>query len=193
MIEDQVEYSMKQILFFGDSLTAGYGLRSPQTESLPALLAQKAAHEQNSFHFINAGVSGDTTSSALLRLPKLLSAKSDIFVVALGANDMLRGYAPELLEKNLEAIIAKMKLANPSAKILLLGMELPFWITAQRAEGYRNIYGRLASKHQLSFLPFLLESVIGIPTLNLPDLVHPNAKGYEVIANRVWPLLRALL
>jgi len=184
---------MKEIIFFGDSLTAGYGLHSPQTESLPALLAEKARAGGSAFHYLNAGISGDTTSSALLRLPKLLKLPVDIFVVALGANDMLRGYLPSSMAMNLENIVIQIKQAHPKAKILLLGMELPTWITAQRASQYRNIYVSLAEKYELAFLPFLLDGVIGIRHLNLPDLVHPNAQGYKMIGERVWPLLKGLL
>ena len=185
--------SMKQVLFFGDSLTAGYGLGSPQTQSLPALLSERAISDGNAFHFINAGISGDTTASALIRLPKLLQLPSDIIVVALGANDMLRGYPADTLATNLENVIQLIKKAHPQSGILLLGMELPKWITAKQADAYRNIYANLAKHQQLSFLPFLLEGVIGDMRLNLPDRVHPNAKGYQLIAHRVWPLLKKLL
>ncbi len=184
---------MKEIIFFGDSLTAGYGLHSPQTESLPALLSKKAVEAGIAFHFVNAGISGDTTTSALLRLPQLLKLPADIFVVALGANDMLRGYLPSNMSHNLENIVTQIKQVHPSAKILLLGMELPTWITAQRATQYRNIYSSLAKKYELAFLPFLLEGVIGNRHLNLPDLVHPNAQGYKIICDKVWPLLKGLL
>jgi len=184
---------MKEIIFFGDSLTAGYGLHSPQTESLPALLSEKAIAAGNAFHFVNAGISGDTSSSALLRLPELLKLPADIFVVALGANDMLRGYLPSTMAVNLENIVTQIKGVYPTVRILLLGMELPSWITAQRAAQYRNIYSSLAKKYELTFLPFMLEGVIGIRHLNLPDLVHPNAAGYKIISERVWPLLKDLL
>ena len=183
---------MKKILFFGDSLTAGYGLSDPKTQSFPALLAQKAKNEGIPFEYTNAGISGDTTISALLRLPKLLVKSYDIYVVALGANDMLRGQSAQAISQNLEQIISQIKYVHPLAKILLLGMELPTWITASRAIQYKDVYRKLADKHSLAFLPFLLEGVIGIRTLNLPDLVHPNAEGYQQIAERVWPLLKSL-
>jgi len=181
---------MKKILFFGDSLTAGYGLSNPQTQSLPSLLAQMARSEGTPFTYTNAGISGDTTSSARLRLPKLLALSYDIYVVALGANDMLRGQSATTISRNLEEIINQLTKANPTAKILLLSMELPVWITASRASQYRDVYCKLADKFSLAFLPFLLEGVIGVRELNLPDLVHPNAQGYQQIAKRVWPLLQ---
>lgn len=97
------------------------------------------------------------------------------------------------MSQNLEQIIRQIKQAQPQAKILLLGMELPAWITASRASQYKDIYRKLADLYQLTFLPFLLEGVIGQRALNLPDLIHPNAMGYEQVARRVWPLLKPLL
>ncbi len=173
---------MKKILFFGDSLTAGYGLNAPTRQSFPALLAQKSMNEEIPFEYTNEGISGDTTASALLRLPMLLKKPYDIYVIGLGANDMLRGHAPALMSQNLEQIIRQIKQVQPQAKILLLGMELPAWITASRASQYKDIYRKLADLYQLTFLPFLL-----------PDLLHPNAMGYEQVARRVWPLLKPLL
>lgn len=184
---------MKQIVFFGDSLTAGYGLRSPETESFPALLKQIAKSENLDFEYTNSGVSGDTTQSALQRLPGLLKEKTDIFVVGLGANDILRGHSPTTMATNIEAIVQKIRLSDHQTKILLLGMELPTWISHQRVSAYRDIYTHLARKYELALLPFLLEGVIGNRLINLPDLVHPNADGYKIIAKRVWPLLRPLL
>lgn len=184
---------MKKILFFGDSLTAGYGLNAPTRQSFPALLEKKASNEGTPFEYTNAGISGDTTASALLRLPMLLNKPYDIYVIGLGANDMLRGHPPASMSQNLEQIIHQLKQAQPHAKILLLGMELPAWITASRASQYKDIYRKLAERHQLAFLPFLLEGVIGQRAVNLPDLVHPNAMGYEHVARRVWPLLKPLL
>ncbi len=185
---------MKNIVFFGDSLTSGYGLSSPPTESFPSLLAEIALAAGKPFHFTNAGVSGDTTSSALIRLDKLLQQRQvAIFVIALGANDMIRGYEPGLIVQNLEKIISKIQIAHPHSKILFLGMELPHWITTQRAAAYRNLYSNIAKKYNLVFLPFLLDGVMGSRTLNLSDLVHPNAAGYKVVASRVWLKLEKLL
>jgi acyl-CoA thioesterase-1 len=184
---------MKHILFFGDSLTAGYGLKNPGQESFPALLAKKANTENVHFTYVNAGISGDTSQTALTRLPKLLVEKFDLIVVAIGANDILRGYPPETMSSNIEAIIQQIRLSNHHTKILLLGTELPQWIAQQRVGRYKDIYTKLAGKYELDFLPFLLEGVIGNPSLNLSDLVHPNEQGYKIIADRVWPLLRALL
>ncbi|MDQ8051940.1 MAG: arylesterase [Pedobacter sp.] len=185
--------AQKHILFFGDSLTAGYGLSSPNTESFPALLKRMAAAENLGFSYTNAGISGDTTQSAIQRLPKLLKGNIDIAVIGIGANDILRGYPPETMTANIEKIIQQIRLNDHRTRILLLGMELPAWISHQRVSAYRDIYSNLAGKYELSFLPFMLEGVIGNRSLNLADLVHPNAKGYEKIARAIWPLLKQLL
>lgn len=181
----------KNILFFGDSLTAGYGLISPETDSFPALLARKAKLENLEFFYINAGISGDTTTTALQRLPSLLDQKFDIAVICIGANDMLQGHDPRVMNANIEKIIEKIRVSDHKTKIILLGMELPAWIVHQRASVYRDIYKNLAKKHKLLFFPFLLEGVIGNRLLNLPDLIHPNTAGYRIIADNIWPLLRA--
>ncbi|MFD0941047.1 arylesterase [Pedobacter boryungensis] len=184
---------MKHVLFFGDSLTAGYGLKSPSTESFPALLAKKAVEEDHAFSYTNAGISGDTSATALQRLPGILKRNFDIFVLGIGANDILRGYTPQSMNANMEAIIQKIRINDHNTKIILLGMELPAWISHDRVSAYRDSYKNLAKKYELTFLPFLLEGVIGNRLLNLPDLVHPNAAGYKIIAQNVWPLLKSQL
>jgi acyl-CoA thioesterase-1 len=184
---------MKHILFFGDSLTAGYGLKQPELDSFPALLSKIAEQENLAFSYTNAGISGDTSYSALLRLPTLQQAHIDIFVIGIGANDMRRGYSPQSLTYNIELIINKIKISHPQAKILLLGMELPQWITHDSVILYRDIYTKIAKKFELTLVPFLLEGVIGNPTLNLRDLAHPNEKGYQLIAGRLWLPLESML
>ncbi|MFA4870662.1 MAG: arylesterase [Pedobacter sp.] len=184
---------MKQIIFFGDSLTAGYGLRSAPTESFPALLQQKINQSGFPYQIINAGISGDTTQSALYRLEKVLRSPIAIFILALGANDMLQSHSPTATAANLEKIIQRVKETNPEVKLALLGMELPAWITQAKAEPYRKLYRGLAEKYGMSYLPFLLEGVAGKPELNMPDGLHPNAAGYQIIAERVWPLLHSML
>lgn len=184
---------MKQIVFFGDSLTAGYGLRSASTESFPALLQQKINQAKFDYKVINAGISGDTTQSALYRLEEVLHTPHAIFILALGANDMIRNHPPTATATNLDKIISRVREKYPEVKTALLGMELPAWITHARAEPYRKLYRSLAEKHGISYLPFLLDGVAGNPALNLPDGLHPNAAGYKIISERVWPLLHAML
>jgi len=184
---------MKKIIFFGDSLTAGYGLQSPATESFPGLLQQKINNAGFDYQIVNAGLSGDTTESALFRLENVLKNRAEIFFLALGANDILRSYQPSVTGANLEKIIMRVKEKYPNVKFALLGMELPAWITDARAQPYRRLYRGLAVKYGMTYLPFLLDGVAGNQALNLPDGLHPTASGYEIIADRVWPLLHSLL
>ena len=116
---------MTNILFFGDSLTAGYGLASAATESFPALIGEKLKTEGFPYHISNAGVSGDTTAGGLSRLDYWLSKPLDVFVLELGINDIRRGIPPTTIAKNLQAIIDKVKLKYPQVKLVLLGMEIP--------------------------------------------------------------------
>ncbi|MES2628167.1 MAG: arylesterase [Bacteroidota bacterium] len=184
---------MKRILFFGDSLTAGYGLRNANEQSFPALIRHNIEREGLNYQVINAGISGDTTQSGLQRLGKYLSEPIDVFVLALGANDMIRGYSPATTLQNLRKIVQQVQMRYPSAKLVLLGMQLPEWIPGQRAKEFRELYRTLADEFRMSFLPFLLDGVAGITHLNMPDRIHPLAEGYQVIAGKVWPLIRQLL
>ncbi|MFW0717111.1 arylesterase [Pedobacter sp. N23S346] len=184
---------MKQIVFFGDSLTQGYGLRDPETASFPALIQKTINENGGGFNVINAGLSGNTTFSALNRLKPILEMQTDIFVLELGANDLIRGHSASDVEANLQYIINQVKQHHPSAPILLLGIELPGWIPGAKAAGYRNIYNRLAAKNEIHLVPFLLEGVAGIPHLNMFDGIHPLAEGYEIIARNVWNTLKTIL
>ncbi|MDQ7947204.1 MAG: arylesterase [Pedobacter sp.] len=184
---------MKNILFFGDSLTAGYGLKRAEHESFPALIAQLIRQAALPYEVVNAGLSGDTTLTGLQRLQRILNQQIDVFVLALGANDLLRGIPPEATYRNLEKIVMEVKLAHPLAKILLIGMELPAWIPGERVAAFRNLFSRLAKAHELEFIPFLLEGVGGIRHLNMPDGLHPLAEGYQIIAQTVWKKLQPIL
>lgn len=184
---------MKNILFFGDSLTAGYGLANVALESLPALIQNKIKTEGLPYHVINAGISGDTTSGGLARIGLLLHQPVDVFVLGLGANDIIRGIPPQTTAKNLQAIVGRVKAAYPHAKMLLLGMELPGWIPGAFAASYRAIFAQVAQANQMAFVPFMLDGVAGVAHLNLRDGLHPTAAGYQVIAENVWPVIRPLL
>jgi len=184
---------MREIIFFGDSLTAGYGLASPSMESFPALLQEKINKAGLAYKVINSGVSGDTSAAGLSRIAGVLERPIDVFVLELGANDMLRGLMPQSTLKNLQEILNKVKARHPEVKLLLLGMELPAWVPGERAQGFREVYRKLASDYDMAFVPFLLEGVAGMRHLNLVDGVHPVAEGYQIIANTVWPVLRGLL
>jgi len=184
---------MKNILFFGDSLTAGYGLGSADTESFPALIQQKINTENYNYLIINAGVSGDTSAGGLSRIDYWLSQPVDVFVLELGINDALRGIAPQATEKSLQAIITKVKTKYPGVKMALMGMEIPILIQAGFAEQFIAIYRQLAASNQMAFVPFFLKGVAGVARLNMRDRLHPTAEGYRIIADNVWPVIKNLL
>jgi acyl-CoA thioesterase-1 len=184
---------MKRIVFFGDSLTAGYGLHRPDEQSFPSLIQRELDAADLDFLAVNAGESGDTSATGLSRLSYWLSQPVDVFVLELGANDLLRGLAPAGTKRNLQAIIGLVKVRFPSVKLLLLGMQLPLWVPGQRAAEFRQLYQELSDENKIPLLPFLLDGVAGIKHLNMHDGVHPLAEGYQIIAARVWPALRPLL
>jgi acyl-CoA thioesterase-1 len=184
---------MQNILFFGDSLTAGYGLASSATESFPALIGEKLRAEGLQYQITNAGLSGDTTAGGLSRLDYWLGKPVDVFVLELGINDILRGVAPLTTAKNLQTIIDKVKAKYPQAKLVLLGMEIPVFLGGGIAEVFNGIYRELAQHNRMAFVPFLLAGVAGKAHLNLWDRLHPSAEGYKVVAETVWPAIKAVL
>ncbi|MCC5944694.1 MAG: arylesterase [Bernardetiaceae bacterium] len=187
---------MKNIIFFGDSLTEGY-MVSPQ-EAVPALIQQKIDAEALLHITHNAGLSGDTTVSALSRLDDALRFSPDVLVIELGANDAFRMLTPELIKNNLRFIIERSLAQYSDVEIVLAGMDLPY-IPAftHRFEPYRlrfiEIYPELAKEYNLPLIPSWLEGVVGDPMLNFPDLIHPTAKGYEIVADNVWRVLKPVL
>jgi acyl-CoA thioesterase-1 len=181
----------KRIVFLGDSLTAGYGVR-PE-ESYPSLIAEKIRDGHLPFEVVNAGVSGDTSAGGLRRIDWLLQEKIDLLVVALGANDGLRGSSPEALEKNLQAIIDKTKAKNRSTRIVVAGMRMPPNLGADYAEKFQRVFADVAKKNDAVLIPFLLADVGGNRDLNQADSIHPTAAGQKRIAETVWETLRPLL
>jgi acyl-CoA thioesterase-1 len=184
---------MQNILFFGDSLTAGYGLRNAATESFPALIGQKIDAEKLDYKIVNAGLSGDTSAGGLRRIDYWLSQPVSVFVLELGINDIIRGITPVTTLKNLQAITDKVKAKYPQVKIAVMGMQIPAFIHSPVAASFSEVYRTLASSNQLSLVPFFLDGVAGKPHLNLPDHLHPNAEGYRVIADNVWSAIKRLL
>ncbi|MGI4020500.1 MAG: arylesterase [Janthinobacterium lividum] len=183
--------NLKQILFFGDSLTAGYGL--PSYQAFPALIQQKINDQQLPYHVINAGLSGETSAGGKSRIVSILNQPIDVFVLELGINDILRGITVAETLNNLQFIIELAKVMHPDVKMVLLGMELPLFLTGNLLKDFRMIFRQLADKNNMTLMPFLLLGVAGNRLLNLPDGVHPNAKGYEIIAGNVWQVLKTVL
>lgn len=177
-----------EIIMLGDSLTAGYGLE--EKDSLPSQLETALRNENLNVSVINAGVSGDTTAGGLERLQWSLTDTADILVIALGANDGLRGVAPSFTKDNLEKIIVNAQELRPDIKILLLGMMAPPNLGGQYAEQYNDIYPALAEKYHLPLYPFLLDGVISEKTLNQADGIHPNRKGVDVIVDKIVPFFK---
>jgi acyl-CoA thioesterase-1 len=190
---------MKNILFFGDSLTAGYGLRA--SEGFPALIQEKLDAEKLPYKAFNYGVSGETSAGGRQRLPTVLARQpADVFVLALGANDGIRGIPVRETTHNLQFIITEVKRQFPQAPLVLAGLEFPFDLgplgghrMAHYAAEFKALFRLLAEKNSLPFVPFLLQGVLGRRDLNLPDGVHPNAAGQKVLAENVWQVLRPLL
>jgi acyl-CoA thioesterase-1 len=183
----------RTIVFFGDSLTAGLGLADPETQSYPALIQGKIDAARLPWHVVNAGLSGETSAGGLRRVDWVLRRKIDVFVLELGANDGLRGTAPEVTRANLQAIIDKVRSMYPEARIVLAGMRMPPSMGPDYAEAFGAVYPALAAKNGSILIPFLLEKVAEKPELNQSDGIHPNASGTAVVANTVWNVLLPIL
>lgn len=178
-----------RILALGSSLTQGYGL-PPGTEfpvQLQAALKKKGIAAQ----VINAGVSGDTSAGGLARLDWSLAGHPDAVIIELGSNDMLRGIAPAETEKNLAAILTRLKAAH--VRVLLTGMKAQRNLGKEYADAFDAIYPRLAKKYDVLFYPFFLDGVAMKPKLNQPDGMHPNPQGVKVIVSRMLPLVEKLV
>ena len=190
---------MNNIIFYGDSLTAGHGL--PAAASFPALLQQRLDARQLPYKAHNYGVSGETSAGGRQRLATVLARHPvEVFVLALGANDGIRGIAVRETTHNLQFIIDTVRRQNPSAQLVLAGLEFPFDLgplgghrLAHYATEFKELFRALADKNALPFIPFLLQDVMGRRELNLPDGVHPNAQGQKILADNVWRILEPLL
>ena len=187
----QAASAPKTILFFGDSLTAGYG-SSPE-EAFPALIERQFNRQTNKVKIVNAGVSGETSAGGLGRIDWVLKQPVDIFVLELGANDGLRGLPVASTRKNLQAIIDKVKSKYPNTKIVLAGMMVPPNMGVDYAENFKKMFPELASKNNLTLMPFLLDGVAGNPKLNIADGIHPNPTGHKIIADNLYKILEKLI
>jgi acyl-CoA thioesterase-1 len=181
----------QRILFFGDSLTAGYGI--DPALAYPALIQKRIdAHGTNATVTVGA-VSGDTSAGGLRRIDWMLRQPVDIFVLALGANDGLRGVDTADTAKNLQAIIDRVKAKYPEAKIVIAGMRMPPSLGKDYTETFAAIFPVLAETNDATLIPFLLEGVGGDLELNLPDRIHPNPEGHQILADTVWLALGDLV
>ena len=179
------------ILFLGTSLTAGLGI--DPDEAYPALIQKKIDAAGLRYRVVNAGVSGETSAGALRRIDWLLKKPVAILVVETGANDGLRGQDPEGVRANIQAIFDRARRQSPPPRLVLAGMEVVTNYGEDYGGRFRRIYAELAKANGAAFIPFILEGVGGIASLNQPDGVHPTAKGHERMAENVWTVLRPLL
>jgi acyl-CoA thioesterase-1 len=178
----------KTILFFGNSLTAGYGV--DPSEAYPALIQDKIDSLGLNYKVINAGVSGETSSDGNSRIDWILKQPVDIFVLELGGNDGLRGIPLSETKKNLQSIIDKVKAKYPHVKIILEGMQIPPNMGPAYTSKFREIYPALAKENNIDLVPFLLKGVGGDPKLNQRDGIHPTAEGHKIVAQNVWEVLK---
>jgi len=183
----------RTLVFFGDSLTAGYGLDDPASEAYPALVQQKIDAAHLPWRVINAGLSGETTAGGLRRVEWTLRQPADVFVLALGANDGLRGIEPAVSRANLQGIINRVRARCPAAVIVLAGMQMPPTMGESYAREFAAIYSEVARENQLALIPFLLAGVGDQAELNQPDGIHPTAEGAARVAENVWQALHPLL
>jgi acyl-CoA thioesterase-1 len=181
------------IVFFGDSLTAGYGLANPGRESYPALIQEKLTAAGLNYRVVNAGLSGDTSAGGLSRIDWTMRQPIDVFVLALGANDGLRGTAPAVTARNLQAIIDRVRAKYPKVRIVVAGMMMPDNMGPEFTKAFRELFPALADKNKAALVPFLLEGVGGKRELNQVDGIHPRPEGHAILADNVWKVLRPLL
>jgi acyl-CoA thioesterase I len=181
----------KVILFYGDSLTAGYGLSTE--EAFPALVEKKLNKNEKVVRVINAGLSGETSAGGLTRLDWVIKQQIDIFILELGANDGLRGLPLEETQKNLQSIIDKVKTKFPNVKIVVAGMMVPPNMGPEYTSKFKKIFPDLAKKNNATLIPFLLQDVAGNEKLNIEDGIHPNVEGHKIVADNVIKVLQPLL
>lgn len=187
----QAEAQSKKILFFGDSITAGYGIDSDL--AFPALIEQKIDSLDLSYTVVNAGLSGETSAGGLRRIDWVLQQGVDIFVLELGGNDGLRGISPSSTKESLQGIIDKVNDSHPNAQIILTGMQAPPNMGQTYTNEFKSIFDELAESNDVIYLPFILEGVAGDPNLNQSDGIHPTEEGHQILAENVWDVLEPIL
>lgn len=181
----------KYILFYGNSLTAGYGLE--ENQSFPALIQNRIDSLGMPYKVINGGLSGETSSGGLERINWVLQQEVNIFVLELGANDMLRGLDLKATEENLQKILDEVKSQYPEAALIIAGMQAPPNMGPDYVESFTKIFKKLSDQYNATLIPFILEGVAGIESLNLEDRKHPNIQGQKIVMENVWEALEPLL
>lgn len=178
-----------RLVVLGDSLTAGLGISRDQ--AYPAILQRKIQDAGIPLEVVNAGISGDTTADGLRRANWALEGDVRLLILALGANDGLRGLPTSQMKTNLQSIIHRAR--QRAIPVLLVGMEAPPNFGEQYATAFRQVFQDLARENKVIFVPFLLEGVAGVPDLNQPDGVHPTSAGAARIADHLWPVVKTMI
>jgi acyl-CoA thioesterase-1 len=181
----------KNIVFFGNSLTAAYNLAPEQ--GFPAQIQRKIDSLGLPYNCINAGLSGETTAGGNSRVDWVLKQPVDVFVLELGANDALRGLDLAASKRNLQSIIDKVRAKYPDCRLVIAGMLAPPELGERYTAQFRDMYVDLARSNNAALVPFLLEGVATIAEYNLEDRMHPNARGQKIVAENVWRVLRPVL
>jgi len=179
------------LVFFGDSLTAGYGV--DPDEAYPALIQKKIDEAKLPWRVVNAGLSGETTAGGLRRLDWILRQPLDVLVIELGGNDGLRGLPPDATRSNLHAMIERVRAKQPAARIVLAGMQMPTNLGPDYRREFAAIYPAVAKEEKVALIPFLLAGVGGEEKLNQADGIHPTAEGHRRVAETVWKELQPSL
>jgi len=185
------EVAKKRIVFFGDSITAGYGL--DPADAYPAVIQEKINELNWPFEVVNAGVSGETSAGGLRRIDWVLQNPVDVLVLELGANDGLRGLPVDGMKYNLTEIIKRTRKKNPDVAVVLAGMRMPPNLGRQYASDFNKAFPELAGEVDAELVPFLLDDVAGRPLLNQFDGIHPTARGQKIVADNVWDVLKPVL
>lgn len=185
------EPQRRRIVILGDSLTAGFGV--DPSEAYPSLVQKRIDSLGLPFTVVNAGVSGDTTSGGLRRIDWVLKQPVDIFVLALGGNDGLRGISPPLTRSNLTSIFDKVLARNPQAALVLAGMQMPPNMGQDYTREFQALFPEVAKAKSAALIPFLLEGVGGRPEMNQPDLIHPTPEGHVILSQTVLHTLLPIL
>lgn len=182
---------VRNVLFVGTSLTAGYGIGADF--AYPSVIQQLIDSAGLPFRVVNAGISGETSAGGLRRIDWSLQQPADVLVIELGANDALRGLDPGAMRSNLDAIIRRARETYPDIAIVIAGMEAPPNLGEEYSRRFRGVFTDLAREHDAALVPFLLEGVAAVPSLNIEDGIHPNAAGHRVIVRTVWDVLGPVL
>ena len=186
----QTDVESKTIIFYGDSITAGYGVGTEF--AFPRLIESQLDKAGFDVEIVNAGLSGETSAGGLTRIDWILNRPFDVFVLELGANDGLRGLPVNETSKNLQAIIDKVKAKYPNTQIVLAGMMVPPNMGQDYSKEFESLYPQLATRNNAILIPFILKDVEGIVELNQPDGIHPNTQGHKIIADNLYPYFKKL-